>query len=45
VLRFTSMLFSLFLLPLVAQAEGRLALLIGNQDYGEKVGPAQESAQ
>jgi len=33
------MLFSLFLLPLVAQAEGRLALLIGNQDYGEKVGP------
>jgi hypothetical protein len=32
-------LFSLLLLPLGAHAEERLALLIGNQSYAEKVGP------
>jgi hypothetical protein len=39
VLRFAGMFFLAFLLPLGVHAEGRLALLIGNQTYSEKVGP------
>jgi hypothetical protein len=39
VLRFAGMFFLAFLLPFGVHAEGRLALLIGNQSYNEKVGP------
>jgi hypothetical protein len=39
-MRFAGTLIFLLLLPLFgAQAEGRLALLIGNQSYSEKIGP------
>ena len=37
--RFASLFFFVMLLPLGAHAEGRLALLIGNQSYSEKIGP------
>src|SRR5262249_9355584 len=39
VLRFAGVLFLLLLLPLGAHADGRLALLIGNQSYSDKIGP------
>jgi len=37
--RFAGVLFLLLLLPLGAHSEGRLALLIGNQSYSDKIGP------
>jgi hypothetical protein len=39
VLRFVGLLLVLLLLPFGVHAEGRLALLIGNQSYSEKIGP------
>jgi len=39
VLRVAGLFFLVFLLPLSVHAEGRVALLIGNQGYSSKIGP------
>ena len=39
IVRFAGLVLVLLALPLRAHADGRSALLIGNQSYSEKVGP------